>query len=372
MHFYRLICPKISAVRFRFHGFVLLVFLLSCKEERRPARGVAAPSAKNVRIQFMDVEKSRVPYGDTLWVTLEVDDPEEVVRINLHVTRGRVPMVQRDDYTFGIPTLEMGGGQHGLRAEAMLADSSLLRGSASVRVVLPEAPPEWSFRLIDTYPHDIKSYTQGLVYHEGVLFESAGQYGKSDVRKVALETGEVLLRKPLDAEFFAEGLALADGELFQLTWRERTVFVYDLATLNQQRRFGFDFGNGEGWGLAWTGEHFVFSDGSADLYLLRPEDWSVERQIRVFDHQGDVIRLNELEYVDGKIYANMLDDERIAVIDVESGAVQAYWNLAGILDKRKVQHRVDVMNGIAYRPDTRTFLITGKLWPSMFEVVPVL
>jgi glutamine cyclotransferase len=352
-------------------GLVFIFFLLSCKEEKKQSRGIASSKVKNVRINFLNAEGAKVHYGDTLQVKLEFDADTLVTGVTLYTQRGNFKLSDAALKEYKIPTAETGGGYHGLRAEVMLADSTLMRGSASFRVVLPSPPAAWDYRLIAQYPHDENSYTQGLLYDNGVLYESAGRYSQSDIRTVNWQNGNVLSKKQLSNDYFAEGLALKDNQLFQLTWREQMVFVYQKEDLSLVRSFGIEVGNGEGWGLAWNGTHFILSDGSADLYFLNPDDWSVSHSVRVFDHQGDVLRINELEYVDGWLYANVLDREYIAVIDPESGAVQAYWNFEGILDKKGLNKSVDVMNGIAFRPDGNSFFITGKLWPFLFEVAPV-
>lgn len=353
--------------------YVLIVLLaFGCREEKSVKRsGVASPKVKNVKILLQDTDNALVKYGDTLRVKLEYDAESPVQSVILRSQRNDIRFNQTDSLTFWLSTESLGGGYHGLRAEVMLADSTAMRGSSTIRVVLPEPPAEWGYRLIETYPHDSKAYTQGLLFHDGWLYESNGRYGMSDLRKVNLNSGETVVTKKLEDDYFAEGLALYNDELYQLTWQEHQVFVYDLSTLEKKRSFENRLGNGEGWGLCYDGERFIFSDGSADLTFIDPEDWSQIKQVRVFDHRGDVGQINELELVAGKLYANILNQNRIAVIDPETGAVQAYWNFDDILSKQPNVGRVDVMNGIAYRFDRSTFLVTGKLWPYLFEVAPV-
>jgi glutaminyl-peptide cyclotransferase len=350
----------------------LAVLFLSCRTEQPKPRGVAASSVKNVKLNFLNLDKSRrVVYGDSLLVQFEYDSDKPLSRAVLSVENRTLTLNSIDDNTFYINTKELGGGYYSLRAEVLLTDSTAMRGSGSVSVVLAAEPPVWDYRLIETYVHDNQSYTQGLVWHEGMMYESAGLYARSDIRQVNID-GTVIQKKRVDDMYFAEGLAIYNNELYQLTWREKVALVYNPQNLEQIRTFGYTVGNGEGWGLTHNGEHFIFSDGSATLYFLNSEDWSVERQLRVFDNRSDVNRLNELEFVNGKIYANMLDDNRIAVIDPESGGVEAYWDLSRLQKEPGMKEgRLDVMNGIAYRSDRNTFLVTGKLWPKLFEIAPV-
>lgn len=347
-----------------------MTFSAGCTTETQQKRRVVASSVKNVQIEFLNAEKSVIHYGDTLIVRLKFDASSPVKHLALKSNRGDRSYTSNDSLEFVLSTTDLGGGYHSIRAEVELEDSTTMRGSASLRVVLPEAPAQWGYRVIEAYPHDKDAYTQGLLYHQGDIYESTGRYGLSDVRKVNFKTGHVAAKTMLDDELFGEGLALYQNELYQLTWRERKVIVYNLESLDKTREFSLNIGNGEGWGLCFNGEEFIFTDGSPDIIFADPEDWSVVRKIRVFDHHGDVISLNELEYVGGKIYANMLNDTRIAVIDPQTGAVQAYWDLAGLLESQGNPGRVDVMNGIAYRTDRSSFLVTGKLWPYVFEISP--
>lgn len=352
-------------------GLLLLLLVSGCQEERKRGSAVASSKVKNVRLTFLNADQSKIVYGDTLKVQLSYDGDIAASTVVLKSRNETLPIEEIDSLVFAVPTQSLGGGYHGLRAEVMLTDSTAMRGSSSLRVLLPQEPTEWGYRLIETHPHDAKSYTQGLLYHDGWLYESAGRYGRSDIRKVNYRTGDIELKKRVEDEYFAEGLAMYNNQLYQLTWRENTVLVHDPESLERTDSFGYNVGNGEGWGLCFDGEHFILSDGSADISFIDPENWSEIHQVRVFDHQGDVTNLNELEYVGGKIYANILNDRRIAVIDPANGAVLAYWNLEGMLESQQNVGRVDVMNGIAYLPQHSSFLITGKLWPYLFEVAPV-
>jgi glutaminyl-peptide cyclotransferase len=357
----------------QFFLFILLVvFIISCRTEQPKPGGVAASSVKNVKLNFLNLDKSRrVVYGDSLFIQFEYDSDKQIIRQAISVDNRMLTLSPVGGQTFFINTEELGGGYYSLRAEVMLEDSTAMRGSGSVSVVLAIEPPVWGYRLVETHAHDNQSYTQGLIWHDGTLFESAGLYARSDIRQVNVD-GTVIQKKRVDDNYFAEGIALYNNELYQITWREKIALVYKPENLEQNRTFGYTVGNGEGWGLTHNGEHFIFSDGSANLYFLNSEDWSVEKQLRVFDHRTDVNRLNELEFVNGRIYANILDDNRIAVIDPGSGAVEAYWDLSNLLKEPGMKEgRLDVMNGIAFRTDRNTFLVTGKLWPKMFEIVPV-
>lgn len=351
--------------------FTLTAALGACKDDKPRKSGVAAPSVKNVKVDFQNAERSKLAFGDTLRIALSFEADQAFRSVSIESEEGPLPTKSVDSLVYAVPSVAIGGGYHSIRARVLLEDSTIMRGSASIRVVRESIPPTWEYRLIEAYPHDPTAYTQGLLYTDGWIYESAGRYGLSDLRQVNWRTGAVERKQGIDDDYFAEGLARFGDELYQLTWRESKVFVHDLKTLSPVRTFNINIGNGEGWGLCFADSVFVLSDGSADLYFIAPEDWQVSRKLRVFDHQGDVRNLNELEYVGGKIYANMLHDDRIAVIDPQTGMIQAYWDLSGLLASQDDVGRVDVMNGIAYCPDRSSFFVTGKLWPYLFEVTPV-
>jgi len=228
-----------------------------------------------------------------------------------------------------------------------------------------EAPiEELRVRVIREYPHATDAFTQGLIWHDGVMYESTGQYGESSLRRVRLQDGKVLAERALDPNLFGEGLAVVDNRLIQLTWRSGLAIVSDLASLEERGTIRYP---GEGWGLCFDGAALVMSDGSSILEFRDPQSMELLREVTVLRNGRPVPRLNELECVDAEIYANVWQRDEILRIDAKTGRVTATIDASGLLSRAEAL-RADVLNGIAYKPESKTFLLTGKLWPHVFEV----
>lgn len=224
----------------------------------------------------------------------------------------------------------------------------------------PASTPIYSYRILHTYPHDPAAFTQGLVYTDGLLYESTGLYGRSSLRKVVLETGEVIQSIDLPDAYFGEGIAVYSDTVVQLTWREHIALVYDRETFAPTGVFTYST---EGWGLTHDGQRLIMSDGSSYLYFRDPWTFSETGRVQVHDGAMPVTRLNELEYIDGEVYANVWLTERIARIDPQTGQVTAWIDLAGLRPPG-----ADVLNGIAYDAQAGRLFVTGKLWPYLYEI----
>jgi glutamine cyclotransferase len=225
--------------------------------------------------------------------------------------------------------------------------------------------PVMTYEVLNVFPHDPQAFTQGLIYHEGYLYESTGLYGESSLRQVQLETGEVLRKIDLSEEYFAEGLALYEDRLFQLTWHERTGFIYGLDDFSLLDQFDYQT---EGWGLTHDGEHLIMSDGTNNLYFLDPNTLQITETIEVTFVGEEIVRLNELEYIRGEIYANIWQTDKIVRIDPTTGEVLGWIDLRGILPEELRTSETDVLNGIAYDPESGRLFVTGKLWPELYEI----
>jgi glutaminyl-peptide cyclotransferase len=226
--------------------------------------------------------------------------------------------------------------------------------------------PVYGYRVVNEYPHDPDAFTQGLVYLDGDLLEGTGLEGRSSLRRVDLETGEIIESIQLDSDYFGEGIAVLDDRVFQLTWRTEICFVYDLATFEEQTTHDYQT---EGWGLTTDGEKLIMSDGTNRLYFRDPETFAEIGYVDVEDDGTPVERLNELELVDGEIWANVWRTDLIARIDPATGDVTGWIDLTGLLDVDELEDRpVDVLNGIAYDAENDRVFFTGKLWPTLFEI----
>ena len=226
-----------------------------------------------------------------------------------------------------------------------------------------EPTPVYSYKVVNTYQHDRRAYTQGLVYRDGVFYESAGLRGRSNLRRVEIETGTVLERRSLLPSYFAEGIAVLGDRIFQLTWTSGVGFIYDRESMQLVREFRYA---GEGWGITHDGERLIVSDGSSTLYFWDPETLLETGRVTVRDRGSRVDNLNELEYIDGEIYANVWMTDRIARISPETGKVLSWIDLRGLLPVRSGDE--DVLNGIAWDADRKRLFVTGKLWPKLFEI----
>ena len=222
-----------------------------------------------------------------------------------------------------------------------------------------------SDRVVAKFPHDTEAFTQGLFFRDGYFYEGTGLKGRSTLRRVELETGRVLASRALGSEFFGEGIALFGGDLVQLTWQSKVAFVYDFGTFEPKGRFSYET---EGWGLASDGAQWIMSDGTSSLYFRDASSFAVTRRLPVTDADGrPVSLLNELEYVEGMVYANVWKSDQIFVIDPTSGQVREVLDLAGLLSPAE-ESAADVLNGIAYDPESGRVFVTGKLWPYVFEI----
>ncbi len=226
-------------------------------------------------------------------------------------------------------------------------------------------PATLGYKVAGTKPHDAESYTQGLEFSEGRLFESSGGYGSSTLREVDPANGAVLRKRPMAKHVFAEGITVFNNELFVLTWKEKTCYVLEPGTFKFLRTHDYQ---GEGWGLTHDGTQLIMSDGSNTLKFIDPKTFAVIKTLKVLDGGRPVERLNELEYVDGAIFANIYQEDRIARISAETGKVTGWLDLSALRKQLPKPNRAEALNGIARDPATGRFLIAGKLWPLSFEI----
>jgi len=234
--------------------------------------------------------------------------------------------------------------------------------------ILNNTPPKiYKYNIINQYPHDITSYTQGLEFYNGKLYESTGQYKESKLRQIDYKTGEVVKNINLADAYFGEGLTIMNDKMYQLTWKSNTGFVYDVNTF--EKTGSFSYGNSkEGWGLTHNDTHIYKSDGSENIWLLNPENLIEEDKIQVYTNKGKITDINEMEWINGKIYANRYQRNGVAIINPENGAVEGVIDFTPLKNKVTQHEKLDVLNGIAYNPDTKTIFVTGKRWDKLFEV----
>ncbi len=225
--------------------------------------------------------------------------------------------------------------------------------------------PVYTYKVVNTYPHDPNAFTQGLVFEDGVLYEGTGLYGNSTLRKVGLETGAILLIHKLPAQFFGEGVTIYGNKISQLTWRSNVGYVYDKESFALLQEFNYPT---EGWGITHDGTHLIMSDGTSTLHFLDPETYEEVHRVEVLDRGSPVTRLNELECVQGIIYANVWQTDRIAMIAPSTGQVVGWIDLEGLLGEEDRIQRVGVLNGIAYDAEDDRLFVTGKWWPKLFEI----
>jgi glutamine cyclotransferase len=225
--------------------------------------------------------------------------------------------------------------------------------------------PVYTYQVLNTYPHDQSAFTEGLAFEDGVLYESTGLYGYSNLRRVELETGKILQIRELPNQYFGEGITIYKNKIIQLTWKSNLGFVYYKSNFELLQEFNYPT---EGWGITYDRNCLIMSDGTSTLHFLDPETFKEISQIEVYENDIPVTKINELEYVQGEIFANIWLTERIARINPLTGQVTGWIDLKGILSPEDCSEKVDVLNGIAYDAKNNRLLVTGKFWPKLFEI----
>ena len=267
-------------------------------------------------------------------------------------------------FNVDLSKLDLGGGKKIIKVEAFYNDG--IKGIARRMVYLTAGfkPKLFSYKVEKEYKHNPTYYTQGLIYYNDFMYEGTGGWGNSFIRKLSFPDGEVLLEKKIDSRFFGEGITIFKNRIYQLTYKSQRGFVYDLESFEPVREFSF---SGEGWGLTNDSTSLIMSDGTEYIRYLDPETFSETRRIAVVDDQGPIDNINELEYINGEIYANVYLTHKILRIDPKTGEVKAIAHMEGLLNANEIR-QADYFNGIAYDAKSDKLFVTGKLWPKMFEI----
>ena len=271
-----------------------------------------------------------------------------------------------NEMTSEIPVGRISPASTFVRARAFLPGGSTLTASVPVKVVSDIVPVKYTYRVIKEYPHDTKAYTQGFEYVDGYLYEGTGNYGESSLRKEDLETGEILKFRNLPSDIFGEGITCLNNKIYQITYKSQVGFVYNIENFDLLQKIYYQ--NKEGWGLCNNGREILMSDGTNMIYYMDTTYFSVDKKIEVFDNEGPVDLLNELELINGKLYANRYTTNEIVIIDPSTGKVEGKIDMTGILKPRDRHPGIDYFNGIAYDKKNKRIFVTGKYWPKIYQV----
>jgi glutamine cyclotransferase len=238
--------------------------------------------------------------------------------------------------------------------------------SSGFSIYASTEPKILNYKIIKTYPHDINAYTQGFEFYNGVLLEGTGQYSESTLRKTDYKTGKVTEQIKLEDKYFGEGITVLKDKIYQLTWKEKKGFVYDAKSFKLEKTFSFET---EGWGITNDGEKLYMSDGTEKIYIINPDTFKVEDFINVYTNGAKIEAVNEMEWINGRIWANIYQKDAIAVINPKTGAVENVINCSELRSKVTQHPELDAFNGIAFNPITKTYFVTGKNWDKTFEIV---
>ena len=272
--------------------------------------------------------------------------------------------------SFSLNTNDFGVGKHAVSALVFFNDKTK-KVNGSFEVFADKAPIIYSYKIKNSYPHDTKAYTQGLEYYNGFLYETTGRNGQSSLRKVEIKTGKVLQKIDLDKKYFGEGMTIVNNKIFWLTWKANKGFVYDLKTFNLEKEFSYNKSN-KGWGLTHNENDLIKSDGTNKIWFLDTETQKEKNYIQAYTNTRSVDYLNELELINGKLYANKYQQNTIVILDPKTGVVEGLADLRGLKkEMEKTQKLVpedEVLNGIAYDKENNRLFVTGKNWEKLFEI----
>lgn len=310
----------------------------------------------------------RISKGQMVNIELASKQKEQYDSITANIRGKKIELIPtNDDYKFQCNIQNESYGQIPIKLDIYLSDS--LHENHLIKVLhLPkEEPKQLTYELIRSFPHDREAYTQGLIYKDGVLYESTGQQRRSSIRAIDPKTGDVIRKKALDPQYFGEGIAIVDNEIYMLTYRAQIGFVFDLVTFDLIKKFNLQ--TNEGWGLTILNDTILMSDGSANIYFFKPDDYfTLLGQKEICDNLGPITFLNELEYTPHGLYSNVYGKNFIYLIDIHQGIVTHSLDLTELFPEN-VSHDMDhVLNGIAYNNKTGNFYVTGKQWPVMYEI----
>ena len=324
-------------------------------------------SSETPPFSFSFTENLAVPHGQTLPIAFEVSEEIQKLELSLNGKKMNTWTAPSGKITYTLNTKDFQVGAYAIEMIAYKKDGTSYSDQRLVRILSDIVPEKWSLEILASLPHLETSFTQGLEFNEGKLFEGTGdpnQAGETVIAEVDLKTGAIVRKMGLDASHFGEGITILGDELYQLTWKNQKCLVYNKNDFKSIKEFTY---TGEGWGLCNDGKSLIMSDGSERIYFRNPKTFDVERTIEVYTDQGPIARLNELEYVDGLIYAHIWTSNNIAVIDPATGKVLATIDATQLVQEGKGNG--EVLNGIAYNSATKKLYMTGKFWPKLFEVV---
>lgn len=348
--------------RYKLLIFTSLVFLyFSC--------GTNSDSQKSDFTIKTEQNKREFKLGESINGSIENKNESGIDSVVIYLNTEKFA-TKTPNWSFSIPLENQKLGNQELKAEIYHAgqkDST----SKTIKIYNDKAPTTYTYKIINSYPHSPKAYTQGLEFLNDTLYESTGQYGKSQLRKVDYKTGKSYKEINLPDEYFGEGLTIWNDKIIQLTWRSKEGLIYDLHSFEKTGTFIYT-NSEEGWGLCNDGEHIYKSDGTEKIWLLDPETLAEKDYIQVTTHKSIVSKMNELEWVNGKIYANTYQKDGVAIIDPTNGAIIGLIDFRGLREKLGNTDALDkvndVLNGIAYNPNTNQLFVTGKQWDTLFEV----
>ncbi|MRX47221.1 glutaminyl-peptide cyclotransferase [Pedobacter puniceum] len=335
--------------------FSFLMLILSCNQGKKTGQ-------EEIALLFPE-SGSLIKAGEPLKLSLMLSSklPDSVQ----YFIDDKLVASAKDTATQMIDTKEMPLGIRLIQAK-LYTGADVQELSTNIVLVSSKTPEQYGFKIINTYKHDVSSYTQGLEYHDGFFYESDGEYGASSLRKTTVE-GKVLQQKDIAQQYFAEGMTVIGDKIIQLTYKERVILEYDKNTFNLLRTLPYNHAV-EGWGLAYDGATIYNTDGSNKIYKLNKESYQPEGYIEVYDDKGPVTQLNELEWIDGKLFANIYTSDLIAIINPQTGEVEAYINLIGLNKEQVEDQDQDVLNGIAWDAKGKRLFVTGKKWPKLYQI----
>lgn len=333
-------------------SFLIPLFFMACG-------GASDPDQLfEIKLEGNKLEFQR---NDLVDISIINKKEKEIDQIVYHIDNKQM-MPEQDQIHLDLPTL----GAKTLTATISFEGKSV-EVHRTIKVLAEKAPEIYTYEIINEFPHDRNAYTQGLEFYRDALYESTGRKGQSSLRKVDFKTGKVLQQINLDATYFGEGITILNNKIYQLTWQSGIGFIYDLDLFERIDSFKYDQSK-EGWGLCNDGHKIFKSDGTEKIWFLDPETMAEEGYFETVTNTSIFNKANELEYVDGKIYANVYQKESMMIIDAKTGAIEGVINFGGLKEKVAQHKDLDVLNGVAYHPERKTFFVTGKNWDKLFEV----